>query len=33
LQASAIFASAKGLMADLEVVAKAIVEQDAARPQ
>jgi alkylation response protein AidB-like acyl-CoA dehydrogenase len=33
LQSSAIHASAKGLMADLEVVAKAIVEQDAALPQ
>jgi alkylation response protein AidB-like acyl-CoA dehydrogenase len=33
LQSSAIHASAKGLMADLEIVAKAIVEQDAARPQ
>jgi acyl-CoA dehydrogenase len=33
LQVSAIHASAKGLMADLDLVAKAVVEQDAARPQ
>ncbi len=33
LQVPAIHAAAKGLMADLDVVAKAIVEQDAARPQ
>jgi len=33
LQAQAIHASAKGLMADLDAVAKAIVEQDAAKPQ
>ena len=33
LQAQAIHAAAKGLMADLDIVAKAIVEQDAARPQ
>ena len=33
LQASAIFAAAGGLLADLDVVAKAVVEQDAARPQ
>jgi len=33
LQSSAIHASAKGLLADLDLVAKAIVEQDAAKPQ
>jgi alkylation response protein AidB-like acyl-CoA dehydrogenase len=33
LQAPAIHAAAKGLMADLDLVGKAIVEQDAARPQ
>jgi alkylation response protein AidB-like acyl-CoA dehydrogenase len=33
LQAQTIHASAKGLMADLDAVAKAIVEQDAAKPQ
>jgi alkylation response protein AidB-like acyl-CoA dehydrogenase len=32
LQASRINAASKGLMADLDVVAKAVVEQDAARP-
>jgi predicted DNA-binding protein with PD1-like motif len=33
LQAQVIHASAKGLMADMDIIAKAIVEQDAARPQ
>jgi alkylation response protein AidB-like acyl-CoA dehydrogenase len=33
LNASAIHASAKGLMNDMDLVAKALVEQDAARPQ
>jgi hypothetical protein len=33
LQVSAIHAAAKGLLADLDLVGKAIVEQDAARPQ
>ena len=33
LGATAIHACAKGLMADMDVVAKALVEQDAARPQ
>jgi alkylation response protein AidB-like acyl-CoA dehydrogenase len=33
LGSAAIHASAKGLMADLDRVAKALVEQDAARPQ
>jgi hypothetical protein len=33
LQASAIHAAAKGLVADLDLVAKAVVQQDAARPQ
>jgi hypothetical protein len=33
LQVPAIHAAAKGLMADLDAVSKAIVEQDAAKPQ
>jgi hypothetical protein len=33
LGASAIFASTKGLLADMDIVAKALVEQDAAKPQ
>ncbi len=33
LQTHAVYAAAKGLMADMDTVAKAIVEQDAARPQ
>jgi acyl-CoA dehydrogenase len=33
LQVSAIHAAAKGLLADLDAVAKAVAEQDAARPQ
>ena len=33
LQGSAIHAAAKGLLADLDAVARAVAEQDAARPQ